>query len=277
MKNLSEELMSRIDHTVNFIRKNTAMEPTIGIILGTGLGSLTNEIQIENSIPYSDIPYFPISTVESHCGNLIFGQLAGKNVVAMQGRFHYYEGYSMQEITFPVRIMKFLGIKNLLISNACGSMNPYFKKGTIMIIEDHINLTGNSPLIGITDNRFGPRFPDMSQPWSPRLIKLVERIAMDIKLKVNKGVYAAVTGPNLETRAEYRYIRAIGADVVGMSTIPENIVARQMGLEVLGLSVITDECYPDALATVNLEDILEVAASAEPFLTKLMKEVVNKL
>lgn len=277
MHEKSSVLIKRIDETISFIRKYTESEPGTGIILGTGLGGLADEIKKEVEIPYAEIPNFPVSTVESHKGKLIFGELSGKKIVAMQGRFHFYEGYSMLDITFPVRVMKYLGVKTLLVSNASGSMNPYFKKGQIMIIEDHINLLGANPLTGITDSSLGPRFPDMSEPWSQRLIKLVERIALEIKLKVNKGVYVAVAGPNLETRAEYRFLRSIGADVVGMSTIPENIVARQMGMEVLGFSVITDECYPDALQPCNIEDILETAATAEPFLTKLMKEVVAKL
>ncbi len=273
----SSLLKQEIDEAVAYIRKFTDLEPHIGIVLGTGLGALADEINVEVKIPYSDIPYFPISTVESHHGQLIFGELSGKKVVAMQGRFHYYEGYTMQEITFPIRVMKFLGVDTLLISNASGTMNPYFRKGQIMIIEDHINLTGNNPLIGINDSSLGTRFPDMSEPWSGKLIKLVERIALDLKMKVHKGVYVAVSGPNLETRAEYRFLRLIGADVVGMSTVPENIVARQMGIEVLGLSVITDECYPDALEKCNLEDILETAANAEPHLSRLMVEVIAKL
>jgi len=277
MEKRSSLLKRQIDEAVDYIRKFTNTEPSIGIVLGTGLGALADYIEKEVTIPYVDIPNFPTSTVESHKGQLIFGKLSGKNVVAMQGRFHYYEGYSMQEITFPIRVMKFLGVETLLISNASGSMNPYFRKGQIMIIEDHINLTGNNPLIGINDNSLGTRFPDMSEPWSRKLIKLAERIAIDLKMKVHKGVYVAVSGPNLETRAEYRFLRLIGADVVGMSTVPENIVARQMGIEVLGLSVITDECYPDALEECNLEDILETAAAAEPHLSRLMIEVVSKL
>ena len=277
MTGKSEELIEKIDETVSYIRKKTDAEPEIGIILGTGLGRLADEIEIDLELSYSELPNFPVSTVESHKGKLLFGKISGKSVVAMQGRFHFYEGYNMLEITFPVRIMKFLGIKNLLISNASGSMNPYLRKGQIMIIEDHINLTGNNPLIGITDSKLGIRFPDMSEAWSQRLIKLTERIAMEIQLKIHKGVYVAVSGPCLETRAEYRFLRNIGADVVGMSTVPENIVARQMGMEVLGLSVVTDECYPDSLQPCTLEDILEAAASAEPFLTRLMKEIVKKL
>ena len=221
MPGKSIEIIEKIDRAVDFIRKQTDAEPGIGIILGTGLGGLADEMEKELEIPYAELPNFSVSTVESHNGKLIFGNLSDKKIVAMQGRFHYYEGYNMQEITFPVRVMKFLGVKSLLISNASGSMNPYFRKGQIMIIEDHINLTGGNPLTGITDSRLGIRFPDMSEPWSKRLIKLVERIALEIKLKVHKGVYVAVAGPNLETRAEYRFLRGIGADVVGMSTVPE--------------------------------------------------------
>lgn len=271
------ELKQQIQESVQYIRSHTEMRPTIGIILGTGLGALAKEITQKVVIEYEDIPHFPVSTVESHHGKLIFGKLAGKNVVAMQGRFHYYEGYTMQQISFPVRVMKFLGVKNLLISNAAGGMNPHFKRGDIMIITDHINLQGDNPLIGKNDNIMGPRFPDMSEPYSKELIELAEQTALNLKFKVQRGVFVAVQGPNLETKSEYRFLRFIGADAVGMSTVPENIVANHMGLKVLGFSIITDECFPDSLKPASVEEIIAVANKAEPKLTSIMKEVVKKI
>jgi purine-nucleoside phosphorylase len=253
------------------------MQPGIGIILGTGLGGLAREIAQETVINYEDIPHFPVSTVESHHGRLIFGTLGGKNVVAMQGRFHYYEGYSMQQVTFPVRVMKFLGVHTLLISNAAGGMNPQFRKGSIMIITDHINLQGDNPLIGPNDETLGPRFPDMSEPYSKQLIALAEEVALDLKIRVERGVFVAVAGPNLETRAEYRFLRWIGADAVGMSTVPEVIVANHMSMRVLGFSIITDECFPDALQPAKVEEIIAVASATEPKLTAIMKRVVERL
>ena len=272
-----DNILERIDETLNFIRTKTNAEPKIGIILGTGLGGLAEEIQTETVINYEEIPHFPVSTVECHSGKLIFGKLGDKDVVAMQGRFHYYEGYSMQQITFPVRVMKFLGVEKLFISNACGSVNPYFRKAGIMLIDDHINLLGDNPLIGPNEEKLGPRFPDMSQPYSKRLIKMAEDIALELKIKLYKGVYTAMSGPSLETRAEYRFLRSIGADVVGMSTIPENIVARHMGIEVMGISIITDECYPDSLRPVTLQEILDTAAIAEPKMTLLLKELIGRI
>lgn len=272
-----ENLKQQIQEALESIRRRTKAEPKVGIILGTGLGGLAREIEKEVEINYGDIPHFPLSTVESHEGKLIFGRLAGKSVVAMQGRFHLYEGYTMKQITFPVRVMKFLGVTTLLVSNACGGMNPLFRKGDIMIMTDHINLLGDNPLIGPNDDELGPRFPDMSEPYSQFLIDLAEQVALDHKIKVQKGVYVAVTGPNLETKAEYRFLRMIGADVVGMSTVPENIVANHMGMKVLGLSVITDECFPDALEPANVADIIATANEAEPKLTTIMKHVVERL
>ena len=271
------ELRKQIQEAIQVIRKHTDLAPTVGIVLGTGLGDLANEIEKVAEIPYQEIPHFPLSTVETHAGKLIFGQLGGKDVVAMQGRFHYYEGYTMKQITFPIRVMKFLGVKTLVISNAAGGMNPLFRKGDLMIMEDHINLLGDNPLIGPNDDELGPRFPDMSEPYSRRLIELAEEIALDEKIKVQKGVYVAVAGPNLETRAEYRFLRGIGADVVGMSTVPEVIVARHMNLEVFGVSVITDECFPDALQPADVEDIIRTANQAQPRLTLLMKRVIERL
>jgi len=271
------ELKKRVEETVRFIHQQTGTTPEIGIVLGTGLGDLVEEIEQETVLSYEDIPNFPVSTVEFHAGKLIFGKIAGRPIVAMQGRFHYYEGYTMQQITFPIRVMKYLGVETLLISNACGGMNPQFAKGDLMIMEDHINLLGDNPLIGMNDNEFGPRFPDMSEPYSKRLIALAEELALAEQIKVRKGVYVAVPGPNLETRAEYRFLRNLGADVVGMSTIPENIVARHMGMEVFGISVITDECFPDALHPADIEDIIKTANEAQPKLTHLMKALVEKL
>lgn len=256
------------------------MRPRIGIILGTGLGGLAREIRKEAVIPYDAIPHFPVSTVESHHGKLIFGTLAGKKVVAMQGRFHYYEGYTMQQIAFPVRVMSRkvgLGVDTLLISNAAGGLNPRFERGDVMIISDHINLLGDNPLIGPNDAALGPRFPDMSEPYSRKLVALAEAVALDAKIRVQRGVYVAVPGPNLETRAEYRFLRAIGADAVGMSTVPEDIIANHMGMKIMGISIITDECFPDSLKPTTVEEIIEVANKAEPKLTKIMKEVVRRL
>lgn len=271
------ELINKINETLSVIRKYTNDEYEIGIILGTGLGGLVSEIKIEHEIDYSKLPHFPLSTVESHKGKLILGSINGKKVVAMQGRFHYYEGYSMQQITYPVRVMKFLGVKTLLISNACGGMNPQFKRGDIMIITDHINLLGDNPLIGKNEDELGPRFPDMSEPYDYKLIELAEEVAIENKIKVQKGVYVAVPGPNLETKAEYRFLRNIGADVVGMSTVPENIVANHMGIKVLGFSIVTDECFPDSLKPVDVKEIIETAMKAEPKMTLIMKEVIKKL
>jgi purine-nucleoside phosphorylase len=271
------QLRSHIDETLRFLRTRTAMQPGIGIILGTGLGGLVKEMVPETTVDYGEIPHFPISTVESHHGKLIFGRLANKQVVAMQGRFHFYEGYTMQQVTFPVRVMKFLGVHTLLISNAAGGMNPQFSRGSIMVITDHINLLGDNPLIGPNDDSLGPRFPDMSEPYNRELIGLAEQVALELKIKTERGVFVAVPGPNLETRAEYRFLRFIGADAVGMSTVPENIVANHMGLRVLGFSIITDECFPDALQPAKVEEIIAVANAAEPKLTAIMRGVVERL
>jgi purine-nucleoside phosphorylase len=273
MKNIRQQLAE----TLPYIRQHSDAQPSIGIILGTGLGGLAKEIQVDKELDYSNIPHFPTSTVEFHAGKLIFGTLGGKSVVAMQGRFHFYEGYSMKQITYPVRVMKELGIHTMLISNACGGMNPGYKAGDLMIMEDHINLLGDNPLVGGNDEDMGPRFPDMSEPYSHELIALAEQIALDEGIKVQRGVYVAVAGPNLETRAEYRFLRTIGADVVGMSTIPEVIAATHAGIKVFGLSVVTDECFPDALKPANIEEIIETAAKAEPQLTYIMKTLIEKL
>ncbi len=271
------EPIQKINETLEVIRKKTTKNYEVGIILGTGLGGLVKDIKIEHEIDYGELPHFPLSTVESHHGKLIFGKIADKNVVAMQGRFHYYEGYSMQQITYPVRVMKFLGVKTLLVSNACGGMNPLYRRGDIMLMVDHINLLGDNPLIGKNEDELGPRFPDMSEPYNLELIKIAEDVALKNQVKVQKGVYVAVPGPNLETKAEYRFLRSIGADVVGMSTIPENIIANHMGMKVLGLSIITDECFPDSLKPALLEEIIAAANEAEPKMTLIMKEVIKLL
>jgi purine-nucleoside phosphorylase len=271
------ELRKQIDQALAVIRRHTKAEPKVAIILGTGLGQLANEIEVQTTISYGDIPHMPLSTVETHEGQLLIGRLGGKQVVAMQGRFHYYEGYTMKQVTFPVRVMYAMGARTLLVSNACGGMNPFMLPGDIMIMADHINLLGDNPLIGPNDDTLGPRFPDMSEPYSHELIALCEQVALKNRIPVKKGVYVAVPGPNLETRAEYRFLRAIGADVVGMSSVPEVIVAVHQGMKVLGLSVITDRCWPDALEPSKIEDIIATANSAQPKLTRLMRGVVERL
>ncbi|MEE9430403.1 MAG: purine-nucleoside phosphorylase [Melioribacteraceae bacterium] len=271
------ELINKINETIKVIKEETTEEYGIGIVLGTGLGGLVNEIEIDTEINYSDLPHFPLSTVESHQGKLIIGKINGKNVVAMQGRFHYYEGYTMQQITYPIRVMKFLGVRTLLVSNACGGMNPIYSRGDVMVMLDQINLLGDNPLIGKNEDELGPRFPDMSEPYDLGLIALAEKIALENNIKLQKGVYIAVPGPNLETKAEYRFLRTTGADVVGMSTVPENIVANHMGMKVLGFSIITDECFPDSLKPVNVQEIIATAMGAEPKMTTIMKEVIKQI
>ena len=252
-------------------------KPRVGIILGTGLGGLAEEIQNALKIPYDEIPHFPISTVETHAGRLVCGTLAGESVMAMEGRFHFYEGYTLKQITFPVRVMRAMGCDILIVSNACGGMNPQWAKGDIMLIEDHINLLSDNPLIGRNDDRLGVRFPDMCFPYDRGLIELAQKIALQEKIACHKGVFVAVVGPNLETRAEYRFLRSIGADVVGMSTVPEVIVGVHSSMRVLGLSVITDMCLPDALEPVYLPDIIATANAAEKNLRVLVRRVVADL
>jgi len=271
------ELGRAVDQAVAAIREHTGAAPEIAIILGTGLGALARDIRVSAEIPYEKIPGFPPSTVEFHAGRLLFGQLGGRDVAAMQGRFHRYEGYSMHQITFPVRVLRRLGAETLFISNACGGLNPEFKRGDIMIITDHINLLGDNPLIGKNDESFGPRFPDMSEPYSRALIALAEQVAGEEQIPVRKGVYAAMTGPSLETAAEYRMLQRIGADSIGMSTVPEVIVAVHMGMQILGLSVITDICQPDALKPININEIIRIAGEAEPGLTRLIEGTIDKL
>jgi purine-nucleoside phosphorylase len=270
------ELYDQIQESVNEIRKITQMSPKVGVILGTGLGALAQEIKEPKVISYGKIPHFPLSTVESHAGELVFGKLGNTSVVAMKGRFHRYEGYTLQQVTFPVRVMKALGIKYLLVSNACGGMNRAFNPGDLMIIEDHVNLMGDNPLIGRNDDRLGPRWPDMIEPYSHELIAMAEKIAWEHRISIRKGVYVAVTGPNLESRAEYRWLSNF-ADVVGMSTVPEVIVAVHGGLKVLGISVVTDKCVADILEPADIQKIIKHAQEAEPKLTILMREVASQL
>jgi purine-nucleoside phosphorylase len=268
------DLHDKIEDAVAEIRKQWDKTPHAGVILGTGLGSLVKEIEIEVAIDYGDIPHFPQSTAVSHAGRLVCGTLAGLPIVAMEGRMHMYEGYPLKMITLPVRVMKALGAELLVVSNACGGMNPNYRCGDIMVIEDHINLMGDNPLIGINDDRLGPRFPDMCEPYQQALVDRALSIARAEDIVAHKGVFVAVAGPNLETRAEYRFLRTIGADVVGMSTVPEVVVAVHCGLRVVGFSIITDMCLPDALKPANVEEIIAVANEAEPRLTTLVKGVL---
>jgi purine-nucleoside phosphorylase len=270
-------MLNLIHKTSDYIKKESNFNPEIGIILGTGLGGLVKEINIKKSISYSDIPNFPVSTVEGHQGKLIFGELGGKNVVAMQGRFHFYEGYTMSEVVFPVRVMKFLGIKKLVVSNASGGVNPNFEIGDIMIINDHINLFPTNPLIGPNINTLGTRFPDMSDAYDPTLIEKIQSIAKELNIKIVNGVYAGLTGPTLETPAEYSYIRNIGADAVGMSTVPEVIAARHMKIPCFGISVITDLGVPGKIVKVTHQDVQNVASNAEKYLTKLIKKFLESI
>jgi purine-nucleoside phosphorylase len=262
---------------IKYIREKSRLKPNIGIILGTGLGKLAKTINIAKSIPYSSIPHFPTSTVEFHKGRLILGTLKNRKIVAMQGRFHYYEGYSAKEIAFPVLVMKSLGVKKLIVSNASGGLNPDFAAGDLMLIKDHINLQPDNPLRGRNDPKLGPRFPDLYNCYDRKLISIAERVARDLKIPLNKGVYVAVPGPNLETNAEYRYLRIIGADAVGMSTVPEVLMARYLKIKVLGISVVTDMGIADSVKPASLVSILKAAARAEPKLTRMIQGVVTHL
>jgi purine-nucleoside phosphorylase len=272
-----EDLKAKITESVEFINQKIKIKPKIAIILGTGLGRLAEDIEEKEIIPYSEIPHFPISTVQSHSGNLILGKLGNKEVVAMQGRFHYYEGYSLQEVTFPVRIMKKLGADTIIISNAAGGMNRFFKRGDLMLITDHINLFGDNPLIGPNDEELGPRFPDMSEAYNQNLIELTRKVALKEKIRIQEGVYVGLTGPTLETPAEYRFLVSIGADAVGMSTVPEVIVANHMGMKVLGISCITDLAIDGVIIKTSVEEILKIASDSEPIMTKLIKKVIKKI
>lgn len=269
--------MENIRAAADYIKSRGVTEATIGIVLGTGLGNLALQIDAEEIIDYADIPNFPISTVESHSGKLIYGNLNGKKVLAMQGRFHYYEGYSVREITYPIRVMNLLGIEILLISNAAGTVNPNFKKGELMLIDDHINMLPDNPLRGKNFDELGPRFPDMNQPYNKEINALLKVIAKEKGITLHEGVYTPVAGPNLETRAEYRYLRTIGTDAVGMSTVPEVVVANHMSMPCVAISVLTDECNPDNLHPVSIVEILEIAGRAEKDLTKLYVELVGRV
>jgi purine-nucleoside phosphorylase len=270
-------LFDRVQSAAEMVRSHTRIVPEIGIILGTGLGGLAREIAIEHEVPYQDIPGFPLSTVESHAGRLLLGHLGGRPVVAMQGRFHRYEGYDLHAVTFPVRVMYALGARTLVVSNACGGMNPLWNPGDLVLLSDHINLLGDNPLVGANDERLGPRFPDMSEPYDTALRRLCREVALDLGIALREGVYVAVSGPNLETRAEYRMLRAMGADVVGMSTVPEVIVAAHQGMRTVGISIITDQCLPDALEPAEIERIIATAGRAEPQLTRLITTLVERL
>lgn len=271
------ELMDKINKATEYIRTQTKAQPPIGIILGTGLGRLGEKIAQKTVINYENIPHFPVSTVEGHAGRLIFGDLSGKSVVAMQGRFHLYEGYSPEQVTFPVRVLKQLGIRVLVVCNAAGGMNPQFQVGEMVLITDHINFQGVNPLIGKNDERLGTRFPDMYNCYDRELVDLAERTALDLGYRVMRGVYVGVTGPNLETAAEYRMLRAMGADVVGMSTVPEVIVARHQGTKVLGVSIVTDMGLPDNLHPCSHEKILAAANKTEPLMTEMIAKVIERM
>jgi len=270
-------LKQRIEEATAAIREQTDQTPAVGIILGTGLGGLAEKIENPVTIPYEQIPHLAASTAESHAGNLVIGQIGGTTVITFQGRWHVYEGYSQEQITFPVRLTKALGAHSLIVSNACGGMNPQYRQGDIMIIEDQINLMGVNPLIGPNDDSLGPRWPDMCEPYDKQLMDLAESVALEMGVKTHRGVYVAVSGPNLETRAEYRFLRIIGADVVGMSTVPEVIVAVHCGLRVLGFSIITDECFPDALQPANIESIIATANRTEPIVTSIVEAVLGRI
>ena len=259
-----------------FLRQRLAATPRFGLILGTGLGKLAEQIENAHVVPYGEIPYFVTSTAESHAGNLVFGRLGGLEVVAMQGRVHYYEGYTMRQITFPVRVMKALGADSLIVSNAAGGMHPQLAPGDVVAVVDHINLMGDNPLIGPNDERLGDRFPDLSEPYDRAYLRLVESCAMDLGIRLQRGVFVAVAGPNLETAAEYRFLRALGADVVGMSLIPETLVAVHSGMRVLALTIVTDECFPDRLQRADVARIIRVANEAEPSLSRLVEEFLRR-
>ncbi|MBN1595386.1 purine-nucleoside phosphorylase [candidate division FCPU426 bacterium] len=271
------DLYSRIQEAVKTIRQYAPVKPQVAIILGTGLGALVKDIKAARKIPYEKIPHFPLSTVETHAGQLIIGKLMGKNVVAMQGRFHRYEGYDFKQITFPVRVMRALGAETLFVFSACGGINRHFYPGDLALLHDHINLMGETPLVGPNDDRLGPRFPDLYQAYDEKLQALALAVARDQKIPLPRAVYAALTGPNLETVAEYRFLQIIGADCVGMSTVPEVIAARHAGLRVLGIAVVTDRCVPDQVGPANIQEIIRAAMAAEPKLTRLVKEILHRL
>ncbi len=270
-------LYDRVARAADVVRQRSKLRPEVAIVLGTGLGRLAREIEVEATIPYGELPGFPLSTVESHSGRLLLGRLGRRAVVAMEGRFHRYEGYDLGQVTFAVRVLHALGARTLVVSNACGGMHPLWSPGALVLLSDHINLLGDNPLIGPNDDRLGPRFPDMSAPYDPALRALARASALELGLVLREGVYVAVPGPSLETRAEYRMLRAMGADVVGMSTVPEVIVAVHQGMRVMGISIITDQCLPDALEPADIGRIIETANRAEPQLTRLVTTVVERL
>jgi len=274
---VNDSRLARIEQAVEHVRGHGAWNPEVGVVLGTGLGALITDIEVDQAIDYAEIPHFPVSTVESHTGRLVFGRLQGRSVMAMEGRFHYYEGYTMEQVTFPIRVMQKMGVETLIVSNACGGMNPGYKRGDLMRIDDHINLIGDNPLRGPNLDELGPRFPDMSEPYDRGLGALADRVALEAGIRLHVGVYVAVAGPNLETRAEYRFLRTIGADVVGMSTVPEVIVARHANMRVLGVSIVTDECFPDALEPMDVETIIRVAGEAEPRMTRVIRDTIARL
>ncbi len=274
---MPSELLDQIREAAAYVKSRTSLVPEVGIILGTGLGDFANALQADVVVPYHEIPHFPRSTVESHAGELHLGTLAGRPVAVMKGRVHYYEGYTMRQVGFPTRVLKAIGCRTLIVTNACGGMNPDMPAGTIVVTTDHINLMGDNPLIGPNDDELGPRFPDMSEPYSRTLVALAEKVALDLKMPLQRGVFVGVPGPNLETPAEYRFLRGIGADVVGMSLVPENIVAVHGGQRVLSFNVVTDACLPDALHPVDLPAVLAVANRTAPVLQRLVTEVVRRL
>jgi len=274
---MASELIQTIQRCVSVIRTFSKRTPTIGIILGTGLGKLAKSVRKPIKIPYEEIPGFPIPTVASHAGELVIGDLGGKCVATLSGRMHYYEGYSMQEIGLPVRVLKALGVQTLIVSGATGGMNPQYRQGDLVVIEDHINLMGANPLIGPNDDRLGPRYPDMSRPYDPKLVNAAMATALKMGIRCHSGVYVGVAGPNLETRAEYRFLRGIGADVVGMSVVPEVLVAVHSAMRVLGMAVVTDMCLPDALQPGNIEEIIRVANEAEGRMTRIVKQVITDM
>ncbi|MFV5692359.1 purine-nucleoside phosphorylase [Flavobacterium sp. LT1R49] len=267
-------MWEQVQETVSFIKGKIDFTPEYGVILGSGLGSFTDEMKVEFTLPYNEIPNFPISTVQGHKGALVFGTIGDKQVVAMQGRFHFYEGYSMKEVTFPVRVMKFLGVDKLIVSNASGGVNPNYKVGSIVMITDHINMTPKHPLRGKNDERFGPRFVNMSEPYSKKMIAKAKELAQKLNIEVHEGIYLGLQGPTFETLAEYRMVKILGADCVGMSTVPEVIVARHMDLETFGISVITDMGNEESIGTISHDEVLEAAKNAEPKVRILIKELI---
>jgi len=271
------DLYAQVQETADALRKRIRTKPGVAVILGTGLGQLGKHVENATKIPYKELPHMPLPTVMSHEGHFLAGQLGGKEAIVMEGRFHRYEGYTLEQVTFPVRVLRELGAKTLIVSNAAGGMNPNFREGDVVIIEDHINLMGDNPLIVVRDERLGPRFADMSEPYDKKLIALAQKAAMELKIPAKIGVYVGVTGPSLETRAEYRFLRTIGADVVGMSTVPENLVAVHMGMKVFGIGIVTDLCLPDALGPAKIEEIIRIANEAEPKLAKIVTRLIKEV